>query len=408
MQKKLVLVCLINFLVAAIMGLMLRYAFVLPLHEFVKPLPFEFRSLMHAHSHGAMLGWVYLMLYLLIVHHFIPDKKPVYHRLFWLTEIAVIGMMVSFPLQGYAAISISFSTLHIICSYWFIRLIWKHHKIQSKPVQLLLKASLIFMFISTIGIWCLGPAAAKLGIASAFFQTAIQFFLHFQFNGWFMLAVLAVFLNQFDIKNTGLFRRFFTTLVASCVLTFALPVSWHAFHPLLLWINGLGALLQLLSGYYFILLLKPHWKEFWTNIPALTKWMYALALISFILKIALQTSSIVPAISKMAYQYHNFVIGFIHLMMLGVISGFLFAFIMSPSLTSIKNKTLTVGVYCFTIGFIATEILLLIQGLFYYFALGMLPNYYLLLFLSSILLPLGILFFILNISNHEIKTIKTT
>src|SRR5690606_14815515 len=153
-----------------------------------------------------------------------------------------------------------FSTLHIICSYWFIRLIWKHHKIQSKPVQLLLKASLIFMFISTIGIWCLGPAAAKLGIASAFFQTAIQFFLHFQFNGWFMLAVLAVFLHQFNIKNAGLFKRFFTTLVASCVLTFALPVSWYAFHPSLLWINGLGALLQLLSGYYFILLLRPHWK----------------------------------------------------------------------------------------------------------------------------------------------------
>ncbi len=408
MQKKLVLVCLINFLVAAIMGLMLRYVFVIPLHEFVKPLPFEFRSLMHAHSHGAMLGWVYLMLYVLIVHHFIPDKKPVYNRLFWLTEIAVIGMMVSFPFQGYAAISISFSTLHIICSYLFIRLIWKNHKIKSRPIQLLLKGSLVFMFISTIGIWCLGPAAAMLGIESAFFQIAIQFFLHFQFNGWFMFAVLAIFLHQFHIKNTEVFQRFFITLIASTVLTFALPVSWFAFHPILLWINGLGALLQLLAGYYFILLLRPHWEDFWLKTPTLTKWMYALALISFILKIALQTSSIVPTISRMAYQYHNFVIGFIHLMMLGVITGFLFAFLLNSSLISIKSKSLTFGIYSFTIGFIATEVLLLIQGLFYYFALGMIPNYYLLLFISSILLPLGILFFILNISNHETKTIKTT
>ncbi|MBA6151234.1 hypothetical protein [Gelidibacter maritimus] len=408
MQKKLVIVCLINFLVAAIMGLMLRYVFVLPLHDIVKPLPFEFRSLMHAHSHGAMLGWVYLMLYVLIVHHFIPDKKPVYNRLFWLTEIAVIGMMVSFPFQGYAAISISFSTLHIICSYLFIRLIWKNHKIQSKPIQLLLKGSLIFMFISTMGIWCLGPAAAKLGIESAFFQIAIQFFLHFQFNGWFMFAVLALFLHQFHLKNSKVFQRFFKTLVAATVLTFALPVSWYAFHPLLLWINGLGVLLQLVTGYYFILLLRPYWSEFWTKTPKLAKWMYVLALISFIIKIALQTSSIVPTISKMAYQYHNFVIGFIHLMMLGVISGFLFAFLLNSSIVSIKRKTLTFGVYCFIIGFITTEVLLLIQGLFYYFALGMIPNYYLLLFVSSIFLPLGILIFTLNILKNETKTIKTT
>ncbi len=408
MQKKLVIVCLINFLVAAIMGLMLRYVFVIPLHEFVKPIPFQFRNLMHAHSHGAMLGWVYLMLYVLIVHHFIPDKKPVYNRLFWLTEIAVIGMMISFPFQGYAAISISFSTLHIICSYLFIRLIWKNHKIKSKPIQLLLKASLVFMFVSTIGIWCLGPAAAILGIESAFFQIAIQFFLHFQFNGWFLFAVLTVFLNQFPIENTQRFQIFFKALIGGTILTFALPVSWFAFHPIQPWINGLGVLLQLLAGFYFIILLRPQWTKFWSLTLKSTKWMYALALISFVLKIALQSSSIFPEVSSMAYQYHNFVIGFIHLMMLGVISGFLFAFLLESSLVTINSKYLNLGIYSFIIGFVATEFLLLVQGLFYYLALGMIPNYYMLLFIFSILLPLGILFIFLNLLNHERKTIKTT
>src|SRR5690606_20123746 len=112
---------------------------------------------------------------------------------------------------------------------------------------------------------------AMLGIESAFFQIAIQFFLHFQFNGWFMFAVLAIFLQQFHINNTEIFRRFFITLIASTVLTFALPVSWFAFHPILLWINGLGALLQLITGYYFILLLRPHWEEFWLKTPTLIK-----------------------------------------------------------------------------------------------------------------------------------------
>ena len=408
MQKKLVIVCLINFLVAATMGLMLRYVFALPLHDFVKPIPLQFRNLMHAHSHGAMLGWVYLMLYVLIVHHFIPDKKRIYNRLFWVTEIAVIGMLISFPFQGYSAISISFSTLHIICSYLFIRLIWKNHKIESKPIQLLLKASLVFMFVSTIGIWCLGPAAAILGIESAFFQIAIQFFLHFQFNGWFLFAVLAVFLPSFFIENTKRFQVFFKTLIGGTILTFALPVSWFAYHSILPWINGVGVLLQLVAGYYFILLLRPHWTKFWQKTLPLSKWMYGLALLSFVLKIALQTSSIIPEVSMMANQYHNFVIGFIHLMMLGVITGFLFAFLLESSLISIKSKSLNLGIYSFIIGFIATEFILLLQGLFYYFALGMIPNYYMLLFFFSILLPLGILFILVNLLNHETKTIKTT
>lgn len=401
MQKKLIGVCLINFLIAALMGLTLRYFF-------VHPVAFNFRYLTHAHSHVAMLGWVYLMLYLLIVHYFIPEKKPIYNKLFWLTQFTVVGMMISFPFTGYAAVSITFSSLHIFCSYYFVSLVWKNHKVTSPLVRYLLKSSLVFMVVSTIGVWCLGPAAAILGQASAFFQIAIQFFLHFQFNGWFMLAVLAVFLHQFPIDNQALFKRFFNTLIAATVLTFALPVSWFAFHPLLLYINGLGVLLQLLSGYYFILLLKPYWPKFWSGISNVTKAMYTLALVSFILKIILQTASIVPQVAEMAHQYRNFVIGFIHLMMLGVISGFLFAFLLQNYPKSKNTKSLNFGIYAFILGFVSTEVLLILQGVYYFLGLGMLPHYYLILLLCSILLPLGILFFILNLKNYDTKTFKTT
>ena len=114
------------------MGLAMRYTS-------INPIGFNYRFLTHAHSHVAMLGWVYLMLFTLIVHYFIPEKKPIYNRLFWLTEVAVVGMMLSFPLQGYAAISISFSTLHIFCSYYFVYLIWNHHKIENIASRYLLK-----------------------------------------------------------------------------------------------------------------------------------------------------------------------------------------------------------------------------------------------------------------------------
>ena len=400
MPKKLVLVCLLNFFIAAILGLLLRYVF-------VQPVTFNYRYLTHAHSHVAMLGWVYLMLFVFIVHYFVPIKKPIYNRLFWVTQCAVVGMLFSFPFQGYAAVSITFSTLHIFCSYFFAYLIFKHHKTDNKVTNSLLKMALVFMLLSTIGVWCLGPAVSMLGQASAFYQIAIQFFLHFQFNGWFLLAVIAVFLHKLQLQDFKTFRLFFKFLIISIVLTFAMPINWFTAHPVLLWINGIGVICQLLALYYFIILIKPSLKIMIKTQARVTKFMYGFALVCFVLKIILQSASLIPEVSNLAYQHRNFVIGFIHLTMLGVISGFLFAFLLQNSLIK-HSKPLTLGMHSFIIGFVLTELILLIQGGFFYFGIGLLPHYYLILFVCSILLPLGIVCFILNILNTKKNVPKTT
>ncbi|NRD24360.1 hypothetical protein HNV10_13965 [Winogradskyella litoriviva] len=389
MPKKLVVICLINFLIAALMGLALRFSS-------LEAIGLNFRFLTHAHSHVAMLGWVYLMLYTLFVHYFIPKQPKVFNRLFWLTELAVVGMMLSFPFQGYAAISIFFSTLHIFCSYYFAYLIFKHHKTNAVVSEKLLKTSLIFMVVSTIGVWCLGPAVARLGQASAFYQIAIQFFLHFQFNGWFLIAVVAVFFHLLKVEDSKQFRHFFTLLIISTVLTFALPIQWFLPHQSLLFINGLGVVLQVVMLYKFIQLIKPKLEVLMTNAHKLMKYMFMFALICFVLKVVFQSLSILPEFSAVVYEHRNFVIGFIHLLMLGVISGFLFAFILKSGLVT-NSKSLTVGIYSFVLGFLLTEILLLIQGIMFFYGIGILPNYYLLLFLFSVFLPLGIGFILFNI-----------
>lgn len=382
------------------MGLLLRYVF-------VQPIEFNYRFLTHAHSHIAMLGWVYLMLFTLIVHYFIPYKKPIYNRLFWATQFAVVGMLFSFPFQGYAAVSITFSTLHIFCSYYFAYLIFKHHKTENKAISKLLKMALTFMLVSTIGVWCLGPAVATVGQASAFYQIAIQFFLHFQFNGWYMFAVIAVFFYKLQLQDSKQFRLFFKFLIISTILTFALPINWFAPHPVLLWINGIGVICQLIALYYFIIIVKSPLKNMLNTQASITKNMYVFALVCFWIKIVFQTISLIPEVSNLAYQHRNFVIGFIHLTMLGVISGFLFAFLLQTNLIK-HSKTLTFGMYVFILGFVLTELILLIQGGFFYFGIGLLPNYYLILFLCSILLPLGIGCSIYNIINTKKNVPKTT
>lgn len=393
MSKKLVVICLLNFFIAALMGLTLRYFF-------INTIPINYRFLTHAHSHVAMLGWVFLTLFILIVHYFVPNnKKAVFNNLFWLTEIAVVGMMVSFPFQGYAAVSITFSTLHILCSYYFVYLIWKHHQIKSIATRYLLKISLLFMLLSTIGVWCLGPAVVIQGQGSVFYEIAIQFFLHFQFNGWFVIAVIALFFHQLQLQDSKQFRLFFKLLIISTVLTLALPVNWFLPSTSLLWINGLGVLLQLVALAVFLKLIKPKLSSALSGKSKLTIHLYSFAIFCFVLKVVFQFLSIVPEVSKVAYQHHNFVIGFIHLTMLGVITGFLFSFIVNKHVMKL-NRWLHLGVYVFMAGFVLTELTLFIQGCLFYLGMGLLPHYYLLLFLFSVLLPFGIGLILFNTIKH--------
>ncbi|MDY0989876.1 hypothetical protein SOM12_20765 [Flavobacterium sp. CFBP9031] len=350
--------------------------------------------MLHAHSHVAMLGWVYLIVYVLIVHFFIPKEKrqkPIYNRLFWLTEFSVIGMMIAFPIQGYALFSIVFSTMHIVLSYIFCRLVWKDSLRDKSPSQRLLLVSILFMILSTCGVWCLGPAVSTLGKQSAFYQIAIQFFLHFQFNGWFILAILALFLKQFQEKIDEVkFKKFYFLMIASTLLTLCFPVRWFIENDILSYINVCGVIIQLCAFIYFYKMLQPQINHFKSTLDKTTKMVYSLALCSLFLKVGIQMLTIFPNLAEVSHQIRNFVIGFIHLTTLGIITGFLFGILLQNKILSSNSVLLKIGVKVFILGYILTEVLLFLQGWFFFFGEGSIPGYFQNILIFSILLVLGL------------------
>ena len=319
MRKSWIAACLINFLIASLMGVALRLSNVVALG-------FDYSKLIHAHSHTAMLGWVYLMLFGLFVHYFVPkEKTKKYDRLFWLTQIAVVGMMISFPIQGYALFSILFSTLHIVLSYVFCYRIWKDNTVVFLPVKLLLHSALAFMILSTLGAWSLGIIANVEGKDSPLYLTAIQFFLHFQFNGWFVFGVLAIFCNVIFKREIQpdrmLFNVFYFSLLLSTIVTFALPLSWHFSSAWFSYFNIAGVFAQLFAVICFMVMIQ----KALTNHAS--KWLLIAALFSLVVKTVLQIVTIIPAFAKASHSVRTFTVGFIHLGMLGVITGFLFFFL---------------------------------------------------------------------------------
>jgi len=383
------------FLVAGFLGCVMRYAF-------VKELPFDiaYKNIQHAHSHVAMMGWLYSALYVLIVALFQLNRK-VYRPLFWWTQFSVLGMLVFFPLQGYGPLSIVFSTLHIFLSYYFVWQVVKDLRASKQELMLskvLLYTALFFLFLSTLGTWGLGVIMNTSLRGSAWYYGAIQFFLHFQFNGWFVFAALALFFRFAEERGISIAlsqaKMFYWTLVVSCLLSFALAVSWSTPDLYLFLINSVGVVIQILALYYLFHLVQPLIAGNKMGVQLWNRNLLVFAFLCLSLKIGLQSLVAFPELAKASYLIRNFVIGFIHLLMLGSISTF--AMGMMGELGLQWTKLGRWGYYLFVVGFLGTESLLFLQGLMLWQEFGFLPSYYMWIFIGSVILWLGIIAYFMD------------
>lgn len=397
------------FLMASLLGLLMRYFFVGSVFEAI-----EYKNILHAHSHIALLGWGYLLVTGILVFTFVKNQErlKLYKKLLFGTVLANIGMLLSFPVQGYGLFSITFSTIHLLISYVFAFHFLKDlAKAEKSTGTYLIKFALIWMLISSIGLWAVAPIGATLGRLHPLYFMSVQWFLHFQLNGWFVYALLGILAYQLEIKGWGIaFSQVKAWILHfSLLLTYALAVSWSTPIRGLFLINAVGVILQAIA-YYWIL--KPYIQQAFPNFSIPNSWinrvMY-LGLFSLVLKAAIQVALVIPDVATIAYTIRMYVIGFVHLVMLGAITFGLGAY-------SLKNQVLPIsslskwGWFSLSLGFILTEILILGQGTLIWAKMGFLPNYYLFLFLSSIFFPIGLILILTDLfrKNNTLKTSEQT
>src|SRR5215510_9141504 len=107
---------LVNLCVVALLGMTLRT-------KFLFSIPFiDYKNFLSAHSHFAFGGWVTLALMILFIDNLLSadqKQKQIYQWILWGIEITAVGMLITFPFQGYALLSIIFSTAFIFITYTF-------------------------------------------------------------------------------------------------------------------------------------------------------------------------------------------------------------------------------------------------------------------------------------------------
>ncbi|EMR03380.1 hypothetical protein [Cesiribacter andamanensis] len=342
--------------VTAALGAFLRYLFVDP------PAWATYKHFLHAHSHIAFLGWVYNALFGLILLYFIPQgKQRGLMRLFWLTQIATVGMLIFFPIQGYARESIVFSTLHIFFSWAFAAGAWKRLQSRSQVARRYLKLGLFFMIISSLGPFALGPMMVNGMGGSPWYYGAIYYYLHFQYNGWFIFALLALLYQYLDVQDMRIARAAASAALLlftlGVFLSLSLSVLWAEQQGWLYALAALAGVLQLAGCYFLYRSLQPASKDLWRRFAPLVKQLLLFAALAFLLKNVLQLVAALPALSDLAFSNRNFIIAFLHLIFLGVVSPLLLAegFRRRWLVPDPANRIL---IYLFLLAFIGSQLLL--------------------------------------------------
>ena len=354
---------LLNLFIVALLGVTMRYK-----------LGFEFpyfdqSYLIHSHSHFAFAGWLTHTLMVLMIY-FLQEKIPdfqsnKYKKIIIANLICAYGMLFFFIIQGYAMVSIFFSTSSIFVSYVFGYLYWKDLKKLDQDLAAInwFRAAVIFNIISSVGTFYLAYMMATKTAVENLKLSSIYYYLHFQYNGWFFFACMGLLFSFLKLKKSDhpFYEQAFRLFAIACVPAYFLSLLWLKVPDWVYILAVIAALIQVYAWLKLLLILIQTQKEFIKNFAPLLQGILAFSYIALSLKFILQLSSTIPALGEIVFIYRPIVIAYLHLVLLAVNSLFLLFYIYANHFISI-NKKIKIGLIIFVIGIFLNEVLLGLQG----------------------------------------------
>lgn len=400
---------LFNLLLVALLGLLMRYKI-----GFEFPL-FNQKNLQHSHSHFAFAGWISHTLMVLMVG-FLEKRGPStalrvtkkrtfsYNTLLTANLICAYGMLVFFIIQGYAALSIVFSTASIFVAYVFGYQFWKDLKqVGSEWLSVpWFKAAIFFNVISSFGTFVLAFMMITKNIHQNEYLASIYYYLHFQYNGWFFFACMGLLFHFFNLKSTEhpFFKKVFWLFFAACIPAYFLSTLWLNLPIWLYVLTVVAAFVQSYAWFKLLAVLAQTRKGYFENSPFFLRYIILFVAVACSIKIVLQLGSTIPALSQLAFGFRPIVIAYLHLVLLAVISLFLLFYIYVNHYFYI-SKPIKFGIILFSVGVFLNELVLAVQGIAS-FSYTLIPMVNELLFAVAVLLVLGIAV----TTYHSVKKVK--
>src|SRR5699024_8533076 len=381
------------FLLTALSGVWMR---LFPLHM-ATAIPYT--NVLHAHSHLAILGWAFLgtfIIFLSIQWDYIKRKKEA-KAISVTLFITSLVMFLAFLYQGYGLVSIILSTLHIFVEYWTASFIFRHLKMgafRSQISNLFIKGSLVALLLSSLGPFALGYISSTGMKESAFFDMAIYFYLHFQYNGWLYLFLIGLLITILHYKKITL---------STSLLTASFWIYFIALFPgyllSILWVDVgtsgsvlaiVGSIGQWVGVLCLLFAFKGTSRQLMSHFSKGTIGALGVTLFLLLIKSSMELGLMSPGMANLIYDTRSIVIGYLHLTLLGFISIFILTqYRMVHMLES--NRLSFYGSILFGVGFMLNEVLLFGDGLLTWLNKPHISFYESGLLIASMLLTVGII-----------------
>ena len=392
-------IALLNLCIVASLGVLLRTKMIFPLEAV------EFPNILEAHYHFAMNGWITFTLMVLMVYELLPEylnQKPVYLWMRLGMLFTSYGLAISFVIDGYNPVTMSFITLYIVLAFAFAW-IFIRDLIKAKPakaISILCICGLISLVLS-----CLGPETFLGYVIAAHSMNVLLFrdtaytYLHFQYNGFFPLVIFALFFNYLSSKDISLKARQGILRVAiilpiTIIPTLFLSYLWHYPNIYVRTISAIGCICMFVFLVFFFKLLNSVWSHL-KLMNRYAKFLGVLSIISLTVKIILQVGTVIPYIGVIVFGNRPIIIGYIHLVMLGFVTLFLLSHFLRNDLLNSNYALTRTAILIFASGVAINEFLLMMQGLTQIF-MKFYPIYLWLLWITLIWLLLGAILILIS------------
>lgn len=353
---------LINLTVVALLGLLMR-------SKFIFSLPFlDYRNLLSAHSYFALNGWVGLALLAMLVYDVLPihlSQKKKYYSLLWGVQAGAAGMVLCFLFLGHHAMSFFFMLLYYAITFVFGWVFLNDLNKAALPtfVCWLSVGAIVSLLLSSLGPFGISYIMLAKSSNSLLYRDLSYAFLHLQYNGFFTLAIFAVFFSWCNKKGIAFppaAKPFSLFLLLSVLPSLFLALLWHNL-PVFYLAGAVGFGLIIVSVGYFVPVFRYSLTYNFYKYR-LTKILWITSFISFVVKMVLTTGTINPELGNAVYGARPIIIGFMHLVFLAFASFFILSLYTEQGYFSRDKKVVSFPFYFFGAGVIITELLLMAQG----------------------------------------------
>jgi hypothetical protein len=338
----------------------------------------NYNYLLEAHAHFSFGGWATLLLMTLFVRELLPEsaaRRPKYQWLLGAVAFLSLGMLISFSIWGSSLISESLSLIFVLLTYIFgsvlIREICKAKL--NASITLLAVSSIICLILSSSGVITISYINYSKSLDFILYRDALFTYLHFQYNGFFTLAIFALLFNHIHQRSSlsaVKHVRMFSIVVSMSVLpTLFISYLWQDPNVWFRIIAVAGSLLLLFCFYLFLISVIALKSVYRAEKPIL-RFLLLILSGAYMLRVVLQSFTIFPEVGNAIFGNRPVIMGFLHLVFLGFVTLFLLAYLTKINVLNDKIGFTRIALVVFTIAVIMNEILLSSQGLSTMFMAG--------------------------------------